>query len=143
MSDINAFPKRLWDSLFAEAKAANHRSRPGDERVDEVDRWSTYGVLRRDCEPERGTVLLLLGAVSMMLGIISCLAIPALLALPIGLYVYATATQDLRQMRQGMRDSRNSARTDSARRLALVGVAGGTSWWLLSLLLVLVCLLGA
>ena len=103
--------------------------------------WERPGAVRRDCEPHRGDVLLLLGYVSYVLAFASCFGgIAALLALPLGVVVAALAARDLMEMRQRHMDPAGSESLHEARLWAAFAVAfslaTGVAWaavgfWLL------------
>ncbi|HZT80831.1 MAG TPA: hypothetical protein VFA26_11435 [Gemmataceae bacterium] len=84
--------------------------------------WERPGFVRRDCEPHRAGPLALLATVALIFGILSlCVCLPALIALPMGLGVYAAARRDLALMQAGQMDPDGSARTQTARDMALGG----------------------
>lgn len=90
---------------------------PGESRP-----WEQPGVVRRDCAPHRGHVLVALGRASLVCGILSlCLALPALVGFPLGLVARVLAERDLVSMRAGVMDPRGRAQTERARRLGQYG----------------------
>lgn len=94
------------------------------ERTTDVnDRpWEQPGVLRRDCEPHRGRLLLVLSGVSIPIGLLSLLLVlPAFLGLIIGVAALVLARHDLVEMRAGVRDSSGEAETRHALGLAVAG----------------------
>jgi hypothetical protein len=67
--------------------------------------WERLGCARRDCEPHRGDLLLLLGDVSMACGMLALgTVLPALVGLPLGIAVIVMAKKDLARMDAGLMD---------------------------------------
>jgi hypothetical protein len=94
----------------------------GTELDEEVPPWEARGLLRRDCAPHRGNVLVLLGSVALVCGFAAiCLGVPGLLGLPFGLGVYALGQRDLEQMKAGHMDPRGQALTIQGAELAVGG----------------------
>jgi hypothetical protein len=92
--------------------------------------WEQPGAVRRDVEPHRGNWLLLLAAVTFLLGASSlAVVVPGWLAVPLGFAVDRLAVRDLRRMRAGTMDPDGHAQAKQARRLAdlgtILGVLGG------------------
>ena len=112
---------------------------------DEGDRpWERPGCVRRDCEPHRGPLLEGLGAIGVVFGLLACpiLCWPAgLVALPVGVGVWAAARRDLRLIRGGVMDPAGRARVELARQFGqlavLLAVACGLGYGLLHLTLYL------
>ena len=100
--------------------------------MDEGDPSSQEGPgrLRRDCEPDRGELLLLAGTVSLYCGLFAALVIPGLLGLPLGLLTYRLGGRDLHKMRAGLMDPRGRRQTQTARRRGLGGVVLTLLCWL-------------
>jgi hypothetical protein len=94
--------------------------------------------VRRDCEPHRGHLLLWLGYAGAACGLLSCLFLPGILAVALGIAVEAMAKADLARMRQGQMDPAGKAQTERGRYLAdlggalgaLVGLPTGLLWFL-------------
>jgi hypothetical protein len=105
--------------------ATNHQQAdPDDPRP-----WEGAAV-RRDVEPHRGNWLLLLAAVTFLLGASSlAVVVPGWLAVPLGFAVDRLAVRDLRRMRAGTMDPDGHAQAKRARQLAdlgtILGALGG------------------
>jgi hypothetical protein len=85
--------------------------------------WEQPGQTRRDYEPHRADVLLVLGALSLLLGMASIAGgLTALAGLPLGLVIYLMARRDLGEMAAGRMDPAGARATDAARAFA-VGAA--------------------
>jgi len=102
------------------------------------------GRVRFDCEPHRGPLLKLLGAVSMFLGALSVfLLLPSLAGVPLGMWVRRMARRDQEQMHHGLMDPDGKGATEVARRWALNGLQlCVTSWCIWGFLLYQVWLHG-
>jgi hypothetical protein len=86
------------------------------------------GNVRGDAVPHRGLLLSALGGAALVCGLLSVfLAVPALVALPLGLAVRRMADHDLHEMRRGRMDP-------DGRRQALLAQLWGTLGALLGLL---------
>jgi hypothetical protein len=86
------------------------------------------GNVRRDAAPHRGLLLAGLGGAALGCGFLSfLLAVPALVALPLGLAVRRMADHDLHEMRRGRMDP-------AGRRLTVLAQLWGTIGALLGLL---------
>jgi hypothetical protein len=74
--------------------------------TEEDDRpWEQPGAVRRDCDPHRGPLLAILGAVSLTIGgLFACIPATSLIALPLAIVTYSLARRDLAQMRAGRMD---------------------------------------
>ena len=101
---------------MADPHALTDRELQGDERP-----WEKPGGVRRDCEAHRGGLLLFLGVVSVVGASLSCLLLPALIALALGVGVSMTAAHDLRKMEAGVMDPSGDRRTALARDWATFG----------------------
>ena len=95
--------------------------------------WQRPGAVRRDIEPHRGRLLLMLANAALVSGVASaCLPGALVLAFVLGLLAYGLAGSDLRKMRAGLLDP--SGRDDAVRArqrslLALfVGLAAECLW---------------
>jgi hypothetical protein len=105
----------------------------GEEFEEEEPRPARARVLdvalpvRRDGEPHRGRLLLVLGTFGLLAGVLSaCFAgFPALLSVPLGVAVAVLATRDLRRMADGSVDPRGAGLTRQARLCAAAGAAFG------------------
>jgi hypothetical protein len=77
--------------------------------------WERPGQVRRDAEPHRGRVLLVLATVSVVCGYLSCcLVVPSFLGLACAIAAFAVSTDDLARMRAGLMDPRGYGLTDAA-----------------------------
>lgn len=85
--------------------------------------WEQPGVLRRDCVPHRGGLLLGFGRLSGCIGLLSLVFV---LPSPFGLFmsaaVWVLAYRDLAEMRAGQRDSAGEADTGHALGCAMAGI---------------------
>jgi hypothetical protein len=95
-----------------------------DRRHADEDRpWERPGAVRRDCEPHRGPLLRVLGAVALVCGILAwMLAVPGVIGLPFAAAVLIMSSRDLSRMRRGLLDPAGRAETDKAGTLALEGL---------------------
>jgi hypothetical protein len=85
--------------------------------------WERPGAVRRDCEPGRGGWLLLLSGAALACSFSAiCLAVPALVGLPLGVAVWSMAGHDLARMRAGLLDPAGRAAAEEARGQAFVAV---------------------
>jgi hypothetical protein len=91
---------------------------------EEEDQEEPEFPFRRDCEPHRGGLLLLLGNTSLILGALSlCLCgLGGLGSIPLGGMVCWLATRDLNRMEKGLVDPRGRRVTRDARTAAIVGI---------------------
>src|SRR5947207_836528 len=90
-------------------------SEPADERP-----WELPGVVRRDCAPHRGRLLLWLAGTSMPLAALTFLLfLPGLLGTALAVAVWACADRDLAKMRAGRMDRAGRGDTEEARSLAI------------------------
>jgi hypothetical protein len=110
-----------------------------DEPREVDDRpWERPGALRRDCEPHRGGLLLVLGEVSLVLSLLSaCGGVTAVVGVPLGMAVLLLASQDLKVMRAGLMDPRGEPALKSGQEWAATGVALGlfnAFYWAVALL---------
>jgi hypothetical protein len=89
--------------------------------------WKQPGYVRRDCQPHRGDVLLLLARISLVCGALSLLLFfPAFLSLPLAGAVMVMAPRDLEMMGRGLMDPAGEEQTLAAYKLALGGVAASS-----------------
>lgn len=77
---------------------------------------------RRDNEPHRAPFLKLLAILGIILGLGSCLVLPGILGLVLGLAVQSIADRDLDKMAAGLMDPRGSEAVESAQRMGKVAV---------------------
>jgi hypothetical protein len=92
-------------------------------KADEAHRpWERRGAVRRDCVPHRGNVLRLLGGVALACGGLAwCLAVPALIGLPLGIAVWVIGQRDFDRMRAGTMDPQGRAPTLQAMDWGIAG----------------------
>jgi hypothetical protein len=94
-----------------------------DDRDDLPRPWERPGAVRRDCEPHRGQLLRVLGAVSLVCGILSLmLAVSGVIGLPLAVAVLVLSGRDLARMRRGLLDPAGRVETERAWVLALEGL---------------------
>jgi hypothetical protein len=86
--------------------------------------WEQSGVVRRDCDPDRGPLLLSLGCVSIAFGLLGCfLFVPAIPGAILGMLGYTMARADLVRMRAGTIDRNERKTTKEAEKLSAIGLA--------------------
>jgi hypothetical protein len=78
---------------------------------EQLQPWQEPGAVRRDCEPHRAHLLLRLGSVGFLLGLLSPLALPGLLAAALGVAVHEMGKRDLARMAAGRMDPQSEADT--------------------------------
>jgi len=84
------------------------------ERSDEDEElpWEGRGRMRLDCEPHRAGLVRLLGAASLVLGVLAvCGGVAGLVGLPLGIAAWTMARADLAKMQAGLMDRRGERRT--------------------------------
>jgi hypothetical protein len=92
--------------------------------------WEAPGNVRRDFEPDRGLLLMALGGASLLFGFATVfLAVPAVVALPLGIAASRMATHDLHQMRLGRMDPRGRRRAVFAQLWGIVGAGLSFLFW--------------
>ena len=102
----------------------------GKGRWRDVRPWELPGNVRRDAVPHRGLLLFLLGGAALVCGFLSVLlAVPAVVALPLGLAVRRMADHDLHEMRWGRMDPDGRRQTVLALLSATVGALLGLLGW--------------
>jgi hypothetical protein len=101
--------------------------------------WEQPGAVRRDCQPHRGNMLILLGAVGATVGALGIvLFVPAVVALVVGIITYREAKRDLAEMKAGRMDPGGRSRVLRAQDLGVTSItvgAAGTIWFAAILLL--------
>jgi hypothetical protein len=91
---------------------------PQDDRP-----WEQPGAVRRDVEPHRGDLLVLLGTASLVCGFLTpALVVPGVVGLPLSVVVLVLAYRDLGRMGRGMLDPAGRAEAEKAIQHALVGL---------------------
>jgi hypothetical protein len=96
--------------------------RPGAGPTEEPRPWERPGAVRRDVAPHRGNWLLLLARTALAFGALAlCLAVPALVGLPVGAAVWVLGQRDLARMRAGTLDPSGRGDVQRAMDLAIVG----------------------
>jgi hypothetical protein len=101
---------------------SQHKRHAEQEPVEEPRPWEQPGAVRRDVAPHRGNWLLLLGRTALAAGGLAlCLAVPALVALPLGAAVWILGQRDLARMRAGILDPTGRADVQRAMDLAITG----------------------
>ena len=99
----------------------NYDDMADDDHDDDNHPWEGPGG-RRDAEPHRGGLLRALGLTSLVLGgLAPVLVVPALVAVPLGLTVWAVARRDLRQMAAGAMDPAGWDQTKAGRNCGALG----------------------
>jgi hypothetical protein len=99
---------------------------PLDPDAAESRPWEEPGAVRRDVEPHRGNLLLLLARVALVLAACSfCLAPAVLAAAPLAGAAYALACRDLGRMEVGDLDPAGRPTTEQARLFAAWALALG------------------
>jgi hypothetical protein len=91
----------------------------GSAEDDELP-WEQPGAVRRDCEPDRGPMLLWLGRLSLWLIATTCLlgAVALLPVFPLAIAVLVMASRDRAKMRAGTMDPAGEALTRKGARYA-------------------------
>src|SRR5690348_3851263 len=95
---------------------AGDARRPEEPEPDSPRPWEQPGAVRRDCEPHRGPLLSRLAVVSVLLGLASLCFVPVgLVAVPLAVGVWCTASGDLARMDAGLMDPEGRRLTEQAR----------------------------
>ncbi len=83
--------------------------------------------IRRDYERHRGSLILSLGNVSMIVGGLSLctFGVGAFISVPVGILALLMANRDLERMREGRMDPSGKARTETGRTGAVAGIILG------------------
>ena len=111
------------------AEPTSGANRPGRAPRD-VRPWELPGNVRRDCEPHRAPLLAVLGGVALVCGFLAFLfAVPAVIALPLGLAVRRMGEHDLHAMRWGRMNPAGRAGTIRAQVWATGAVALSLFCW--------------
>jgi hypothetical protein len=78
--------------------------------------WEEPGAVRRDCDPHRGLLLQLLGAVSLACGVLAlCLWAPGVPGLYLGCLTWQFASKDHAKMQKGLMDPSGEADVERAK----------------------------
>jgi hypothetical protein len=107
-------------------------SRPNRQagREGDVRPWEVPGNVRRDAVPHRGPLLAVLGVAALVCGFLAVLlAVPALVAIPLGLAVRRLADHDLHEMRRGRMDPEGRRETVRAQLWGTVAALLGLLGW--------------
>ena len=112
---------------------ANTDAEAGSTAVGDINPWDRSGAVRRDCQGDRGQLLLSLADTALLLGALSlCLGFPSLMALILGVAAWVVSCRDQRMMRNRLMDSDGWITTGTARSRALagafLGLYGATLW---------------
>ena len=84
--------------------------------------WEEPGAVRRDSQPHRGDLLMLLGTASLVCGVLACLIfVTALVGLPLAAVTWRWAGRDLARMDAGLMDPAGRGQTEGARDTAWLG----------------------
>jgi hypothetical protein len=93
------------------------------EEEREARPWEQPGQVRRDAEPHRGTLLLILATVSVVCGYLSCcLVVPSVIGLVCAVAALALSIGDMARMRAGFVDPKGYGLTDAANSRSITGV---------------------
>jgi hypothetical protein len=104
--------------------------------------WEQPGAVRRDREPHRGPLLLLLGRIGSLCAMLTpVLVVPGVVGLSLGLTVWLLAGADLAKMRAGLMDPAGRQQSERARWHGLVAALFAACWLVIAVTL-LVRLLG-
>jgi hypothetical protein len=96
---------------------------PEPEAGEDARPWEEPGGVRRDCQPHRGNLLLLLAWISLVLGALTPFFIlPALLSFILGAITERMVNKDLKRMRRGLLDPNGEAQARKAAKLARAAV---------------------
>src|SRR5262249_20805285 len=76
--------------------------------------WELPGAVRRDCALHRGNWLVLFAVIAFVFGIMSCMLLPALIAVPLGIGSWILAERDLVRIRMGKMDPSGWKATENA-----------------------------
>jgi hypothetical protein len=109
--------------MMRDVMAPQALSPPGMMLPEDDRPWEQPGAVRRDVEPHRGGLLLLLGTVSLVCGFLTPgLVVPGVVGLPLSVVVLVLGYRDLGRMGQGVLDPAGRAETGKATQHALVGL---------------------
>jgi hypothetical protein len=98
----------------------------GEDVAEEAERpWehSHRRPVRRDCEPHRGQIVLVLGIISLVVtpGSVCCYGIPSLIGLALAIPAWVLGRRDLEKMRQGLMDPEGQGITQGGMICGIIG----------------------
>jgi hypothetical protein len=95
-----------------------------DEDADSLPRpWERPGARRRDCDPHRGLLLLILAHASLVCGYLGCvLLFPVIPGIILGTVGYMLARADQERMRLGLMDHNGMKEAQKAELLSAIGL---------------------
>jgi hypothetical protein len=102
------------------------RVRQSDEKgppLDEEDERPGWAPVRRDCEPDRGSLVLALGVLSLVCALPLCTPITALIGIALGGVGWWMGHHDIPRMRRGLMDPRGYRKAQAGRACSIIGVA--------------------
>ncbi len=100
----------------------DHEQDMSDAEGEEERPWEKPGQVRRDCEPHRSPLLLLIAKAALVCSLLSiCLFIPAFIGFPLAIFAYTLAKRDLRCMENGTMDPAGARQAGRARDAAVAG----------------------
>jgi len=111
----------------------------GEALDDDRPEWERPGAVRRDCEPHRGGLVLVLGIIGL------CLSFPHILAvmgLPLSLAAWIMGSSDLARMKAGEMDPQGQANTRGGRICGIIGTVISLLWFAVFGLAILSIVLG-
>jgi predicted RNA-binding Zn-ribbon protein involved in translation (DUF1610 family) len=111
--------------LYCKANLSR-RGRDDDEEDEYDDRpWEGRRGprVRRDCDPHRGAVVLVLGILSTVFGAFTCFyGLPGLLAIPMGIVAWILGASDLKKMNAGTMDPDGRGQTQAGMICGIIGL---------------------
>jgi len=97
------------------------------EPEDNAQRRRNIELVRRDTAPHRGSLIVSLGNVSMIVGglTLCTFGFGACFSIPVGILTWMMANRDLEHMRDGRMDPRGKTQTETGRTGAIAGILLG------------------
>jgi hypothetical protein len=90
---------------------------------EDVPPWERPGAVRRDCEPDRGSLLWWLAKASLLLAVLSVYTcLPGFVGFPLGVATYLMARRDLAMMLAGTMDPQGETTTLRAKEDSILAV---------------------